>query len=404
MSKDLKDLIEQAEEEQDSRAFLEKTIEKLKAEVVSLKNKIGEKKSEFKIEPIRHNEEYDQSNEMNTLKSMVSSLRNQLYEKEQDNDTLNKELAELKIEFEKAREEMFNSAKDEMIIKTQNSLNSLIQDYGKLEIENKSLKNKLSKLHEELEGETEIKVSLQSEMFNKEQLEKEIGKLNSKIYDLESNNQSLVRKINNLETVGDSEKIEEMIEILKIQNSELEKQNQNLNQKLESLKREKLKVQTYETEITQLKSQIEQLRDLNQQLKDKDSILLAKTITAISSSERKKPPTITHLKPQAEVLPSKPMLKKVESIEVKSDNDVSEKKPSLETFNEVQKIEETKNIEKVPEETDDGSIARKWQCPQCGNTNKAQIRELDDKTRVIYSYPKIYAKKYICGQCGKEWR
>ncbi len=404
MSKDLKDLIEQAEEEQDSRAFLEKTVEKLKAEVVSLKSKLGEKRSELKIQPIRHNEEYDESKDMDTLKSMVSSLRNQLYEKEQDNDTLNKELAELKIEFERAREEMFNSAKDEMIIKTQNSLNSLIQDYGKLEMENKSLKNKLSELNEELEDGTELKVSLQSEKFNKEQLEKEIGKLKSKVYDLESNNQSLVRKINNLETVGNAEKIEEIIEILKTNNSELEKQNQNLNHKLESLKREKLKVQTYETEIAQLKSQIEQLRDLNQQLKDKDSILLAKTITAISSSERKKPPTITQTKPQAEVLQPKPMIKKVESIEVKLVNDVSEKKRDLETFNKVQKIEESKNIEKVPEETEDGSVARKWQCPQCGNINKAQIRELDDKTRVIYSYPKIYAKKYICGQCGKEWR
>ena len=405
MSKDLKDLIEQAEEEQNSRAFLEKTIERLKTEVDSLKNKLKEKRSEFKVEPVRHNGEYDDSKEIDTLKSMISSLRKQLYEKDQDTTMLNKELNDLKTEFEKVRDEMFNSAKDEMIIKTQNSLNSLIQDYGKLENENKSLKSKISMLQEEIEGGTKIKASLLSERFNKEQLENEMGKLKSKINELESNNQSLIRKIKNLEIEGDSDKIKEMTEMLKTSNSELEQQNQDLNLKLENLKREKLKVQKYETEIAQLKSQIEQLKDLIRQQKDKDSILLAKTITAISSSDKKMPSTVIQTKPQTEVvLQSKPEVKMPESTAIKFNTDVSEQRPDLEKFDEIQRFEESKIIEKVPEETEDGSVARKWQCPQCGNTNKAQIRELDDKTRVIYTYPKIYGKKYICGQCGKEWR
>jgi hypothetical protein len=50
------------------------------------------------------------------------------------------------------------------------------------------------------------------------------------------------------------------------------------------------------------------------------------------------------------------------------------------------------------------SVTRKKTCPNCGNTNKAQIREFDDKTKIIYTYPKIYAKMYRCGQCGTEWR
>ena len=45
-----------------------------------------------------------------------------------------------------------------------------------------------------------------------------------------------------------------------------------------------------------------------------------------------------------------------------------------------------KEVEKIPEATEDGAITRKWQCPECGNTNKAQIREQDDKTRIIYFY------------------
>ena len=398
MSKDLKDLIEQAEEEQNSRAFLEKTIERLKTEVASLTNQLEEKRSEFKVESIRHVGELDSSEEVDALKSTVSSLKSQIYEKEQDNNKLNEDFNKLKAEFEKVREEMFNSAKDEMIIKTQNSLNILIQDYGKLETENKSLKNKISKLQEEIEGRAEIITSLQSESSIKDQLEKEIDKLNSKVIELESNSQSLINKIKTLETQGVSENIEEMIEKLKTNNSELERQNQNLSHNLENLKREKLKVQKYETEITHLKSQIDQL-------KDKDSILLAKTITAISSSERKKSIPITDIKPQTEAaLQPKPKLNKIEPIEMNPIKKVLEQKPDLEIVSEIQKIEESKKIEQIPKETEDGSIARKWQCPQCGNTNKAQIRELDDKTHVIYSYPKIYGKKYICGQCGKEWR
>ena len=405
MSKDLKDLIEHAEEEQNSRAFLEKNIERLKAEVDSLKKKLEEKRPEFKVEPVRHYGEYDDSNEIDTLKNKISSLKNQLTEKEQDNSELDKELTDLKIEFEKAREEMFNSAKDEVIIKTQNSLNSLIQDYGKLETENKSLKNKLSKLQEEIVGGNEIEASLQSERFNKEQLEKEIGELKSKIFELESNNQSLLRKIKIFETKGDSGKTEQMIEILRTNNLELERRNLSLNQNLENLKREKLKVQKYETEVAQLKSQIMQLKDSNQQLKDKDSILLAKTITAMSSSERKKPSTIIETQSRAEVLPQlKPEVKNVEYTDIKFTNERKKQGPDLEIFDEIQKVKESDKIEKVPDETEDGSVARKWQCPYCGNANKAQIREQDDKTRVIYSYPKIYAKKYICGQCGKEWR
>ncbi|MHA1585403.1 MAG: hypothetical protein ACTSWL_09120 [Promethearchaeota archaeon] len=43
-------------------------------------------------------------------------------------------------------------------------------------------------------------------------------------------------------------------------------------------------------------------------------------------------------------------------------------------------------------------------CPKCGNDNPSMIREVDDRTRLLYDYPPIYAKKYICGKCGAEFR
>jgi len=57
--------------------------------------------------------------------------------------------------------------------------------------------------------------------------------------------------------------------------------------------------------------------------------------------------------------------------------------------------------EGVSTEINEQTGYRKKICPNCGNTNKSQIREIDDKTRVIF--PGFYAKKYKCGQCATEW-
>ncbi len=44
------------------------------------------------------------------------------------------------------------------------------------------------------------------------------------------------------------------------------------------------------------------------------------------------------------------------------------------------------------------------QCPKCKNSNRNMTREVEDRTRIIMDYPLIFGKKYICGQCGIEWR
>ncbi len=44
------------------------------------------------------------------------------------------------------------------------------------------------------------------------------------------------------------------------------------------------------------------------------------------------------------------------------------------------------------------------ECPICGNTNKALIYENIDRTHIISAYPRMYGKKYKCGDCGREWR
>ena len=43
-------------------------------------------------------------------------------------------------------------------------------------------------------------------------------------------------------------------------------------------------------------------------------------------------------------------------------------------------------------------------CPTCDNTRHNLIYEETDKTHILMDYPRIYGKKYKCGECGQEWR
>ena len=61
----------------------------------------------------------------------------------------------------------------------------------------------------------------------------------------------------------------------------------------------------------------------------------------------------------------------------------------------------------IPLEMGKGPIVEgisRRECPICGNNNKALIHEIIDRTHLISSYPKLYGKKYKCGNCGREWR
>jgi hypothetical protein len=64
-------------------------------------------------------------------------------------------------------------------------------------------------------------------------------------------------------------------------------------------------------------------------------------------------------------------------------------------------VEEIPGIDEIGViETSDG----RRKCPICGNENLRQIREVEDKTKIISAYPRMYGKKFKCGQCGAQWR
>jgi hypothetical protein len=43
-------------------------------------------------------------------------------------------------------------------------------------------------------------------------------------------------------------------------------------------------------------------------------------------------------------------------------------------------------------------------CPECGTDDSHMIHESVDKSNIILDYPRVYGKKYSCGQCGVIWR
>ncbi len=63
-----------------------------------------------------------------------------------------------------------------------------------------------------------------------------------------------------------------------------------------------------------------------------------------------------------------------------------------------------KSTELENKQTFIGTSAGRRVCPKCGNKNKALIREMLDKTTIISAYPRMYGKKYKCGECGNEWK
>ena len=43
-------------------------------------------------------------------------------------------------------------------------------------------------------------------------------------------------------------------------------------------------------------------------------------------------------------------------------------------------------------------------CPECETDDPHMIHESVDKSNVILDYPRVYGKKYLCGNCGIQWR
>ena len=148
MSKNLKNLIDQAEDEEKTYAQLEKKVVSLELKIAKLETKLKEKKESSIPKLIKSKKENLESEEINILKDIVSSQKQELEQKQQENEGLQQNIDNYEQELKNFEDSLNDSVKDEIIVKTQNSLNNLIEDYGRLENTIKDLKDEISKIEE----------------------------------------------------------------------------------------------------------------------------------------------------------------------------------------------------------------------------------------------------------------
>ena len=409
MSNNLKDLIDKAEEKEKSRAQLEKTVENLELKVAKLEKKLKKTQSSSKLEFTKPNEEIVESEEITILKNLINSQNLELTQRNREKESLQKKVMDLNTELVTLKESLNDSIKDQVIMKTQNSLNNLIEDYGRLENINKNLKDKIVEFETENDLLRDSAKTLKIDTSNVEQLEYSMSRLKKQLKDLEETNQMLEEsnlKLKSKELSVDN--LEKTLQNLGSINSELKEENQRLLTKLDTLKAEWFELTKLEAKSSNLEKQVQTLKKENEELRQKDAILLAKTIN-IMESHSKEPNKIAESPISTESL-----IEERERMEVVEQTEIID---TIEERLELQKDlittdiltdadKESKPVEKNLENemAKEENVTRKKTCPNCGNTNKAYIREFDDKTKIIYTYPRIYAKMYRCGQCGTEWR
>ncbi len=409
MSKNLKNLIDKAEDEEKTRAQLEKTVENLELKVAKLETKLKKNQTSSKLEFGKPPEEIIESEEINVLKNLINSQNQQLTQRNREKETLQKKIMDLNAEVINLKESLNDSIKDQVIMKTQNSLNNLIEDYGRLENANKKLKERILEIETENENLRDSAETLKKETSNVEQLEYNMSRLKKQLNDLEEANKLLEN--NNL-TLKSKElsidNLEQTMQNLESINSELKNENQQLIEKLDTVKAERFRLTKFEAKASKLENEFQTLQKENEELKQKDAILLANTINIMETQNRETPKIQENLIPKKEVLEEKVEVEKEESLVDVSTIEEPPKPerefvPTSDSI-DIDKISGPEDLSLKDEMLKEETVTRKKTCPNCGNTNKDQIREFDDKSKIIYTYPRIYAKMYRCGQCGTEWR
>jgi len=411
MSENLKDLIDKAEEEEKTHAQLEKTVENLELKVAKLETKLKEKKSSSKLKLVKPTVESSEPEEINILKNLINSQNQELSQRTREKEALQQKFKALNDELISMQESLNDDIRDQVIIKTQNSLNNLIEDYGRLENINIRLKEKISETETENERLLEGAKTVKAESSNVEQLEEETYSLRKQINDLEEVNKILEDynlSLKSKELAVDN--LEITIQNLENLNRDVKEENKILTTKLDTVKAERFRLTRFEVKASSLEKKVQALQKANEKLKQNDAILLAKTINVMETQIKESPKTPEKFVPKEPLFEEKAEVKiedpfKVENtieepLELKSKSDLITTSNNME-LNTVSEPEETSlENEMLKEET----VTRKKMCPNCGNTNKSQIREFDDKNKIIYTYPRIYGKMYRCGQCGTEWR
>ncbi|MFX1393297.1 MAG: hypothetical protein ACFFAH_06945 [Promethearchaeota archaeon] len=164
------------------------------------------------------------------------------------------------------------------------------------------------------------------------------------------------------------------------ENNFLREENMDLKSKIPNVGNLQKTNEMYKIEIDELKREIKVLKK-NQAIFEAERSNIQDNKGDVNVLQKK----ISNLESQ-----NKNLLNKIASIN--QAYAIDSKKPFVREIKE-------KEVE-ILENTSGG----RRKCPNCNNKNPALIKEHVDKTNVIFNYPRMYGKKFKCGECGAEWR
>ncbi|MHA1689277.1 MAG: hypothetical protein ACTSUN_08080 [Promethearchaeota archaeon] len=408
MSKDIKNLIDKVEEEAKMRIELEKKIEALNEEIVRLKSIIEEQNA------LIEQQDKMSSNippDVAVLKDMIMKKRQELEEKDKEIEELQNELLNLKekgaftaasVDSESLSEELENAKALILQLTEENKLYKLNEEQTQKIVKNLMEKNEEYKKEIELlKAKSEITATATDPAPTPIPDSKEIKRLKEENEDYKSQIISLKERIELLEssitssTSGAEDELKRQIDSLREENAELKKENFLLKKRIEKMKvpsekpeeisREPIKKE-YEEFIAD--SMQKEGAEVVEEITVKPSEILAKQKAMGKVSEEIEPIKEESMevaappKEMKEVSPPAPPIEITPEIESKTI-------PPLKTSKEILVVSEMEGHRR---------------CPKCGNTNRNKIHEELDKSHIIMAYPRMYGKKYRCGNCGCEWK
>jgi len=205
-----------------------------------------------------------------------------------------------------------------------------------------------------------------------------VGELKITIEELLKKNAENQEIINKLQDEGNVEFWENEISVLNKEIIDLNDENSYLRDELEKAQNNNIN-ENFDKKISKLKNQMKYLEEENNKLEEKNRMLKAALLMTVDTETKN-------------ITDSPESLTEDSEIELQSEDKKSVYIP-----------EGPITIKSWEEKTE--SSDRKRQCPKCGASG-AFILEIDDKSTIIYQDmdPKIYGKKYKCGDCRYEWK
>jgi len=379
MSKNLRDLIDKAEDKENTHAHFVSKIESLQMNIRKLETKLETQKESPKSKKPKKGKAASEA--INLMQEKIISQKEELGQKQQEHEVLLLSHNYLIKDYE--RLEKLKKSVEVEITNIDNKRKLLLETIKSNERDSKKQLNDLEKKNkwavDNLEKEKKLTVDkLENTIHNflkqLDDLEKEnkltIENLEKEnkltIENLEKENKLTIDKVEK-ENKSSIDNLEKAIYDLESMNSESQEVRKKLTAKLNTVEADRSRLSKFEAKASNLGKEVQALQKENEELRQKDAILLAKAINVMET--RKEEPIII----EESIVSKEPQLKK------------------------------EKEKRKKPVESKEEAVSRKKVCPNCGNSNKDFIREIDDKTKILYNHPKIYAKMYKCGQCGTEW-